>query len=335
MCFHERVWLDECPVNFKPVFYRRYVDDTFLLFKDKTHVPLFLDYLNSKHPNIKFTSEIETNSTLPFLDININRSNNSFNTSVYRKPSSTSLGLSFFSFCSHQFKTNAISTLIYRAYNICSNYNHLHTEFQFLIGFFKSNGFPTGIVNSHIKRFLAARYKVAPFNSDPIDPIFYISLPFFGPYSDKLKSEFLKVLGKYFNDVSFKIVLSNKLTIGSFFKYKDSLPLMSRASVIYRYTCPQCGAEYVGVTSRALFIRIAEHRGVSFRTNRPLSHPPHSSIRSHREQSCCGPIKPDDFNIVDCHSDFVSLRILESLHIFKSNPSLNESLSSFPLCIVK
>ena len=41
MGYHERQWLDNCPVQFKPLYYRRYVDDTFLIFKDRAHVELF------------------------------------------------------------------------------------------------------------------------------------------------------------------------------------------------------------------------------------------------------------------------------------------------------
>ena len=40
-------------------------------------------------------------------------------------------------------------------------------------------------------------------------------------------------------------------------------------------------------------------------------------------------------SILDSAPDFVSLRILESLHIFKLNPSINDTNSSFPLYIVK
>ena len=36
LCFHEQIWLDNCPVEFKPVIYRRFVDDRFLLFRSKT-----------------------------------------------------------------------------------------------------------------------------------------------------------------------------------------------------------------------------------------------------------------------------------------------------------
>ena len=34
LCHHEKKWLNDCPNNFKPVFYKRYVDDIFVLFKN-------------------------------------------------------------------------------------------------------------------------------------------------------------------------------------------------------------------------------------------------------------------------------------------------------------
>ena len=44
--YHEKVWLQNCPSEFKPVIYRRYVDDTFLLFRSKHHIEKFQNYLN-------------------------------------------------------------------------------------------------------------------------------------------------------------------------------------------------------------------------------------------------------------------------------------------------
>ena len=35
---HEKQWLQNCPSDFKPTLYRRYIDDTFLLFRDPTHI---------------------------------------------------------------------------------------------------------------------------------------------------------------------------------------------------------------------------------------------------------------------------------------------------------
>ena len=111
MCYHEENWLSDCPEDFKPLFYKRYIDDTFLLFEDQSHVPLFLTYLNSKHVNINFTFETEQNNILSFLDCEIHRLDNKFHSSVFRKNSFTGLGSVFsfsnlrFYFCDHFLKT--------------------------------------------------------------------------------------------------------------------------------------------------------------------------------------------------------------------------------------
>ena len=47
LCHHETNWLNNFPLHFKPKLYRRYVDATFLLFSDLSHIPLFLNYLIS------------------------------------------------------------------------------------------------------------------------------------------------------------------------------------------------------------------------------------------------------------------------------------------------
>ena len=53
--FHQQIWLNDCPEDFKPVYHRRYVNDIFALFRLLNHLQKFTNYLNSKHNNIKFT----------------------------------------------------------------------------------------------------------------------------------------------------------------------------------------------------------------------------------------------------------------------------------------
>ena len=59
----EKKWLNDCPNNLKPVFYKRYVDDIFVLFKNSEQVQLFLNYMNSKNKNISFSYETEKHET--------------------------------------------------------------------------------------------------------------------------------------------------------------------------------------------------------------------------------------------------------------------------------
>ena len=44
-----------------------------------------MNYINTKHPNIKFTSEFEENDSFSFLDVKITRRNNRLVTSVFHK----------------------------------------------------------------------------------------------------------------------------------------------------------------------------------------------------------------------------------------------------------
>ncbi len=77
-------WLEDCPCEFKPVFYRRYVDDIFVLFKSATHLDKFKDYMNAWHDSMKFTSDSESRGCFPFLDVLVTKGPKKFLTSVYR-----------------------------------------------------------------------------------------------------------------------------------------------------------------------------------------------------------------------------------------------------------
>ena len=112
----EKDWLESC--ENPPSFYRRYVDDIFCLMKSEDEANSFLVYLNAKHPNIKFTMEVEKDEKLPFLDVLISSKNDNFETSVYRKQTFTGLFMNFRSFLPETYKLGLISTLIDRIYKI-------------------------------------------------------------------------------------------------------------------------------------------------------------------------------------------------------------------------
>ena len=66
LCHYKKLWLDSCPPEFKPVVYRRYVDDIFVLFKSKDHLLLFAKYMNTRHKNLKSTFDFEENNSFFF-----------------------------------------------------------------------------------------------------------------------------------------------------------------------------------------------------------------------------------------------------------------------------
>ena len=68
MCHFKNIWLENCPAHFRPIVYRRFADDTFLLFRKKNYVEKFKNYLNKQYKNIKFTSKIEENGSLSWIE---------------------------------------------------------------------------------------------------------------------------------------------------------------------------------------------------------------------------------------------------------------------------
>jgi len=287
--------------------------------------------LNSKHQKIKFTVEIENNNLLSFLDIHVFKGRNNFITSVYRKDTFSGLGLSYFSFCPNIFKINSLKTLINRAYVICSSYDNFHKEISFLKSYFVSNGYSANLFYRYVRQFLDRKYSQFEHIVEDRET-FYLSLPYFGTQSEKLKKDLDVILNKYFSHINFTIVLSNSFRIGSFFSFKDKLPCALRSKVIYKFCCSQCESTYVGSTIRTLGHRIAEHAGRSYRTNSVNTRPPQSSVRDHCSD-CNIPVRAANFSILS-QAKVNEIRILESLYIFKQKPNLNNTTSAFPLSIV-
>ena len=79
------------PILAKPLLchiFRRYVADIFVTFNSHEQLKKFSEYMNTKHPNTKFTFEYKVNNS-SFLDVKISRKNNKLTISLYKKPTSS------------------------------------------------------------------------------------------------------------------------------------------------------------------------------------------------------------------------------------------------------
>ena len=112
MCNFEEKWVADG--DSRPSIWLRYVDDTFALFDNVASATRFLEYLNTRHPNIKFPIEFEENHEIPFLDVRIKRNLNTFSATVHRKTTFTGLYTKWDSFTPRKYKINLIRTLAYR-----------------------------------------------------------------------------------------------------------------------------------------------------------------------------------------------------------------------------
>ena len=128
----EQTWMSE---SFSPLFYSRYVDDCMCVFDDRTNISKFHDFLNKQHPNLKFTTEIG-NCKLPFLDVMID-TENSLQTSIYRRNTHTGLLLNYNSICPKQWKDGLMNGMLHRAYTVSSSWHTFHSEVKNIIDIFQ------------------------------------------------------------------------------------------------------------------------------------------------------------------------------------------------------
>ena len=154
LSFYEIKWLEQCPVEFKPVFYRRYVDDIFVLFESAEHLSKFCNYINTYHPNMSFSFQQEKNGKLSFLDIEVSREKVKFVSTVYRKPTFSGAHTHFESFLPTIYKFGMVYVLAYRCFKIFSDWTKFHEELSFLKQVFLKSGYPLSFIDNCFKTFV-------------------------------------------------------------------------------------------------------------------------------------------------------------------------------------
>ena len=231
--FEERA-LTTAPVS--PRFYKRYVDDTFTILP-KDSVPAFLNHLNSIHPNIKFTMELEAKNKLAFLDILIIRNpDQSLSHTVYRKATHTDRYLNGDSH-HHPLQLATVGkSLFQRARGICDE-RHLTAELRHVEQVLRKNKLQVP------RRRHRNRVKPATVERRPA------VLPYVKGVTDKI--------GGILKRASINTYFKPPKKISQFLPpVKCHIPL--QAAGVYKLDC-DCGLSYIGQTKRSIGIRVKEH----------------------------------------------------------------------------
>ena len=280
--YHEVNWFSNCPTEFKPSYYKRYVDDIFVLFQDPDHLHYFKEYMNGQHPTMNFTSEAELDNYLPFLDVQVTRTAGKFITSIYRKPTYSGVYTNYNSFLPLIYKVNLISTLLFRIYTLCSNWSLIHTEIQKVKAVLKKNQFPETLIDKVIKRFLSLRHSTSGTNEkEKSKKTIQIILPFLGTVTGKVERSLQKALKTHLPNYKINVISRASTRLSNLFSFKDKIPSYLNHCVVYKFTCGGCNSTYIGQTTRHIKTRFSEHLGISALTSQPVKGQTPTAVTEH------------------------------------------------------
>ena len=206
MGFHESKWLNEYNLN-RPKFYLRYVDDILAAFENEQDSLNILNFLNNRHPNIKFTIEKQINHFIAFLDVIISGINNqNLTLQTYHKSTSTGLLLNFGSVTSFSYKLSLIKCLIDRSFKICNNWNSFHNDIENIKSNLIKNTYPPFLVDKVLKKYLDYKFFSNQNQLKDKSDVHYFKLPYISNLSHHIKIKLLK-LCKEFCEENFNIKL--------------------------------------------------------------------------------------------------------------------------------
>ena len=133
---------------------------TILLFclNLKENLKLFVNYMNSKHRNIKFAVETEDCNNFSFLDVKITWQNKRFVTSIFRKATFSGALTNYDRFIFDTYKIGLVHTLLFKFFKICSSTENFHIEIELLRSICKCNNYPVNIIDECIKKLIDKLY---------------------------------------------------------------------------------------------------------------------------------------------------------------------------------
>ena len=281
-----------------------------------------LQHINNQDPHIQFTVEPTQQGSLPFLDTLVTiEPDNTFSTTVYRKPTHTDQYLHWDSNHHITAKQSVFNTLAHRAKTVSSSQDKMDRELQHIKTALQHCHFPSWALNQWQHKFTHPKQHTTTTNStsnnnSPAENN-KNKATIVVPYIPNTGEKFKKLCKKEGIQVHFKGTNTLRTALGN---PKDKDPKNNQTGIIYHYQCPHinCPSAYIGESGKSLGERVKEH----FKAPSPIHH--HSTTTGH-------PMDPDQFNIVHKEVNSHSRTIEEVMFIHMQNPTLNRNLDKYQL----
>ena len=138
--------------GFIPQLYKRYIDDVVgAACCDRKDLEDFIAHVSNFHPSLQYTHTISETS-LPFLDINLHIAGNSLQTSAYYKETDTHSYLHHQSSHPQHSKNSLPYSQLLRLRRLCSDENDFSTKAKEMCGFFRERGYPSDSLREDLRK---------------------------------------------------------------------------------------------------------------------------------------------------------------------------------------
>ena len=290
--------------------YWRFVDDGLLVIENSQNKTILENWLQTLHPNIKFTFEEEINNQIHFLDINIKRFTNHVETRIYRKPCHPLLFQKWTSNLAYKYKISIIRNLFNRTLRLSSTLQIQKEECKILRNCLLNSGYPINLINK-IERQSFTQANSAPPSAQK--KTIFFGLPYIGKSTEILGKSVQKLINKHGpNSAQLKIYYKSNAPLSMKFQRKAKPTKMEPSRIsncVYKINCKNCDKCYVGETGRQLSIRIKEHMSYKPGTNS-------ATINSHASQSQ-HQIDFTNVEVLRFEKDPIKRKLFESLYMSK------------------
>ena len=239
--------------------YSRYMDDIIRTIH-KNNIDRKLEEINSFHPSLKFTIEMEKDCEIPFLDMKVIRQNQKLSSTWYQKPTDTGLVMNFHSLAPLRYKRTVVSGFVHRIFRSCSSWQNFHESLCKAKKILENNQYPSSFYEPLITKALEKCYNRDKEDNDSEDnmneeekPKHMVRIQYRGKISDDYRGALRHL------DAPCVVVFTLR-------KLKTTLPSLKvevdkalKSRIVYKISCPRCASCYVGQTDRHLLVRFKEH----------------------------------------------------------------------------
>ena len=243
-------------IQIKTIF--KYVDDFFAIIKKDDNNKI-LDHLNKYHNKLKFTSELEKNGQLPFLDVKLHRKNNKIIFDWYRKELASGRIINFHSTQPKKMVINTATNFIKKVLTI-SDAEFKNKNIEIIKETLTKNSFPITIINTLIKNYNCPKNNARNLQDGNTGKK-YFSVNYVPALTDT------KSMRAIIPNTNTQFAHKSHTTLRTLFSNtKGKTARMEQSNVVYQIACKgseesggKCEMFYIGQTKRTLRTRLAEH----------------------------------------------------------------------------